>query len=764
MCLLLTSCAIKRDEYDVPSVPLPDQFKHADVMAGVTNNISVKDTVQTYPALQVETLLNEWWYFLENEELNHLIDQAMANNNDLRIAMLRIAQSHARAEQAFADQFPVLSAIGQGHHDSPSNGINSFSGFGSKQDRQYAQIGPRADWRVDIWGELKSLAEATEMEAWGATYQRDDTRRQLIANVIGRYVEYLSLNDRIRVANETKAALESLLEAVSERLKAGDATIIELEQQRAAVMAVEATIPGLELQRENAANALAQLLGVTPGTLQLSDQGIDSLNFLSIVPVVPSNLLIRRPDVRAVEARLLAADADIDVARARVLPPLDITAQAGWGILALGSVVNPYGPLFNVAANLSATIFDYGKRMQEVAYSRAFHEELVETYVRVVYQAVRETEDALANTHMNGKRLEAQKIATEAALRAWQSSQISYEFGDIDFLTLLDTERTYHRNLDEYHRVRMERFLGLVGVFAALGGGVPPGDVLPGDGKRPQGNMAMNASSTVLPVSGVVWDAVDDDEEFWLVQLAGLQDPAGVGHVWRDMHQRFPELMANRVLMPREEGSIENDKQERSRWYRIFVARFQNENEAGAFCRTLNTQMLRCEVVSSESSAFQCLSAEKPRKYTETESGIPASAPAATPIVDQQAVEVGQQSEVDQVSEIDLSSSTQEESDTFKEAYAVQLSTVYSLADAEQEKIRAETKGLSAYIYPLADADGRSVFTVRSGVYTDRQEAVSQVADLRNRLQINGMPVTIRLDKAGRPSPMIQSQSGIIQD
>ncbi|MDD2759766.1 MAG: TolC family protein, partial [Methylomonas sp.] len=590
--LLLTGgCAIKRGEYNVPLAPMPQQFKNEATFTGHQDTETASSDGSTNAGLQLGTLLNEWWYFLENEELNHLIDQAMANNTDLRIAMLRISQSYARSEQAFAGQFPELSVVGQGHHDSPSNGVNSFSGFGNKKDRQYAQIGPRADWRVDIWGELKSLSEAAELEAWGASYQRDDVRRQLIANVVSRYIEYLSLNDRIQVAFETKTALENLLNSVNERLKLGDATIIELEQQRAAVMAVEATIPNLELQREITENALTQLLGVTPGSLTLSDQGIDALKLPDIKPIAPSNLLLRRPDVRAVEAQLLAADADIDVARARVLPPLDITAQAGWGILALGGLTTPYGPLFNLAGNLSATIFDYGKRLEEVAYSRARHEELVENYIRVIYQAVRETEDALANIHLTGKQLDAQQIATEAALKAWESSQISYEFGDLDFLTLLDTERTYHRNLDEYHRVRNERYQGLVAVFSALGGGVPPGDSLPGEGQRPPEESGHVTAAFAAPASGILWEEAEESEEFWLVQLAGLQDPAGVVHVWRDLQQRFPELMKDRSLMPREEGRIENDEQERIRWYRVFVARFQDQPSAEDFCRNLEAQL-----------------------------------------------------------------------------------------------------------------------------------------------------------------------------
>ena len=714
--LLFSGCALKRDSYDVPVAPLASQFKNSDALSLLIENQSTANGNQTQD-MRVEALLNEWWHYFNNNELNQLVDQALANNNDLRIALLRISQSQARSDQAYAGQFPEVAIVGQGHHDAPSNGVNSYSGYGTLQQRQYAQIGPSANWRVDLWGELKSLAEAGEREAWATTYQRDNTRRLLIANVVAQYVEYLSLNDRLRVANDTKAALENLLEAVNQRLKFGDATIIELEQQRAEVLTVKATIPGLELQRETVANALAQLLGVTPGVLVLSQQGIDSLQLPAIQAVVPSNLLLRRPDVRAVESRLLAADANIDVARARVLPPLDITAQAGWGVLALGHLVNPYGPLYNVAANLSATIFDYGKRMNEVAFARAMHEEMVETYIRVIYGAVRETEDALVNTNMNGKRLEAQQLATEASLHAWKSSQDSFSGGDIDFLILLDTERTYYRNLDEYHRVRMERYQGLVNLFTSLGGGVPQGDTLPGEGKRPDGSKPSPVANSVLSDTGIVWDEPDSDKEFWLVQLAGLQDKAGVGHVWRDMQQRFTSEMKNHVLMPREEGRMEDSGQERIHWYRLFVAQFSTENEATSFCQTLNRQLVRCNVVSSESDDFLKLLAEKPKDLTAN--GI---------------------------------------DDNLQSAYTIQLNSFTDQHDAETELADRLQQGLSAYIYPIV-LDGKTLFTICTGVYKDQKEAADRAAELHNKMNLDTSDtilVTVRVDKTGQPAPVIR--------
>jgi outer membrane protein TolC len=192
--------------------------------------------------------------------------------------------------------------------------------------------------------------------------------------------------------------------------------------------------------------------------------------------------------VRVVEARLLAADADIDVAYARLLPPLDLTAQAGAGGYVFSRLFQNHTHFWTLIANLAATIFDSGKRDNEVAFARAMHEELVETYVRVLYNAIREAEDAIASVQMNSRRQDAQQAAADAARRAWEYSIESYGAGAIDYLTLLDTERTYHRNLDEFHRIRMERHKGLVALFNALGGGIPRSATLADEARRAGGN------------------------------------------------------------------------------------------------------------------------------------------------------------------------------------------------------------------------------------------------------------------------------------
>lgn len=599
---VITGCATPRDRYATPVVPLPTQFKQA--MPTPTAIEAPRDTEPaSKPVALAEAQLAEWWRLLGSPELNALIDRALANNADLRIATLRIVQAKARADQAGADERPTITAPYQAKAEAPESGIGSLAPGATSKSRRTYQLSLRGDWRADLWGERSSLTESADMQLWRSTYQREDTRRLLIANTAATYVEYLSLNDRVRVARETEAVLRDMLESVRARMAAGDATITDLEQQRAAVYAVQATIPALELQRANAANSLAQILGVTPTALTLTDRGLDSLNFPAVLPGVPANLLLRRPDVRVVEARLLAADADIDVARARLLPPLDLTAQVGTGSLVFSQLFQSHTFFWNAIANLSTTIFDSGKRANEVIFARAMHEELVETYVRVLYTAIRETEDAIAAIQMNGRRQDAQQSAADASRRAWELSVESYGAGAIDYLTLLDTERTYHRNLDEFHRIRMERHKGLVALFNALGGGIPRGrslaDAAAGSQTTPAGD-ATGSSASAINRTYEAGPAGDQEApEYWLVELIGLQDRTGIAHVWRDLDQRFPNLMAGRTLLSRLQGSVSFEEQERAAWYRLLVAQFPTLAAAEFFCGQLGVQLQRCRVVSS---------------------------------------------------------------------------------------------------------------------------------------------------------------------
>ena len=666
LTLALAGCAvIKRDRYDVPVVKLPAQYKNAPATAPPSPD-SPPDSKVT-PAkseTQLDPVLVEWWHTFGNAELDDLIKRGLANNPDVRILTFKMAQAKARAAQSDAGKGPTISVPMGASQQYPyygvagpiSQGLN-VKGPHGETIKQLFQASIRGDWRADLWGELDSLAQSANLQLWRASFERDNAQGNVAANITSSYVEYLSLNDRIRVARETETVLSGMVTAVEDRMESGDATAIDLEQQRSAVYAVRATIPALEQQREDALGTIVFLLGAVPGSLKLSDSGLDALSLPSVTPGVPSALLLRRPDVRMVEARLLAADADIDVARARILPPLDLTAQVGTGGYYLSELFKPQALFWNAMANLSITIFDGGKLSKEKDYAQAVHEEMVETYVRTIYQAVREVESALNAIRQTGNRLYAQKESTDAARRAWDFSSEVYAAGAIDYLTLVDTERTYHRSLDEYHRIRMDRYRALVNLFHALGGGVPQGKALPGKGTRPipppemeggkvlvatagsgdgvvlraidsMRNMGVSAAANTtdassskqgdaqalndiveLTLSATLHSKMQNDgvdwfgEQFWLVEMSDVHDRSAVTVAWRDLLARFPDQMKNRTILPRRQGRMDETGKENASQYRLFIAKFPDKKMAEEFCATLRAGQQRCGVISSHALA-----------------------------------------------------------------------------------------------------------------------------------------------------------------
>jgi len=266
------------------------------------------------------------------------------------------------------------------------------------------------------------------------------------------------------------------------------------------------------------------------------------------------------------------------------------------------------------------------------------HEELLETYIRVVYDAVREVDDSLSAINFMGKRLDAQGVAADSSLRAWNYSQEAFMEGAVDYLVVLDTQRTFQRNMDDLYNFRMERYRGLINLFSALGGGVPAGDVMPGEGTRPASqageinsgaasseagaksktgfdltNKQPESSSTGVDTAsqgktqteGVDWagNALRSGSNTWLVELSGVYDRGAVVPAWRDLHARFAQQIENRTLLPQRQGQVNAAGKERASWYRLFIATFPDKKMAEEFCATLRAGQQRCSVVTSQSLA-----------------------------------------------------------------------------------------------------------------------------------------------------------------
>lgn len=589
---VLCACATKREHYDTPDIPLPTKFESS----------AAPTAGPALPRAPLKPVLQDWWRLFGNAELDRLVDRALAGNHELRIANLRAMQAQARAGQAGAERLPALTFPYSANNAAPREGIGLRPQGAELEGKRTYQASVRAAWRPDLWGELQAQYESAELQYWRAALARDDIQRALVANVVASYASYLSLSDRLRIAEESETLLSGLLASVRDRMNEGDATVIDYEQQRSAVFQVRATIPQLQQQREQARNRLSSLLGTVPAGLQLEGSGLDAFSTPQLAPGMPAALLLQRPDVRSVEATMLAADANIDVARARMLPQFDISAQYGYGAFRYADLFNPANLFWNGIANLTATIFDGGKRARDVEIARAVHEELVETYAQTLYAAVAEVENAQSSLGSITRRRGLQQESVSAARSAWNYSRESYEAGAIDYLVLLDTERTYHARLDEFNRIRLEEYLALVELFQSLGGGVEHRGSLPGPGKRPAlppdseagvllGILPPQGSTATLAPAALV----DGRGKRWLAELPGVANFASVQAAQRDLKERFNGPMSGRTMFVR---------QERPSWHRLFVGAFPDEAAAQAFCAELRKEYMRCNAVFNGSAGF----------------------------------------------------------------------------------------------------------------------------------------------------------------
>lgn len=436
-----------RSEMSVLTPPMPEQFKNrlAD-----PDLVSVK-AVQKMP----------WWQQFGSRELDGLVVRAVTDNSDIKIAALRVNQARIRSDQARAGSLPTLTA--------PLRAV-AQSGSMTADAQQSSQAAIQANWRLDVWGEQRGVSESAELQLARAKHEHENVQRIVTSSVVSLYIAYLANNDAMDLARKNEAVAKDILQTIESSAALGDATANELEQQRAVLSVQQAAMPALENHREDLRIQLARLLGTLPTHIDLSDRGVDALRVPQVQTGLPSRLLLNRPDIRMMEARMRSANADIEVARARLLPPVDLSAQIGVNGLSVLQLFNPQNVLLNALASVTATIFDGGRREANKAMAEVYYQEMVETYVQTVYQAVREVESALSGWRASQQQLQAYQRSSRSALNMFKLASDAYAVGAVDLNTLLERRRNYQSSLDEVQRVKEGLLRAYVNLYSALGG------------------------------------------------------------------------------------------------------------------------------------------------------------------------------------------------------------------------------------------------------------------------------------------------------
>lgn len=409
-------------------------------------------------ATTTDTLQQDWWQRFKTPELTAVIAEAQRNNTDLRAGLQRIEQARAQATIARSYLFPGLS----GSADlSLSDGHNSSS-------KTYGG-GVTMSYEADLWRRIGNSAQAAKNRLAASEFDQASLVLMVSSETAQRYFDILALNERLRINQDVIGAFQNTLDLVNARFNEGAASGLEVSQQKIVLENTRAALDSIRQQSTTTANALAVLTGKPPQTETAAFKtGLREVTIPAIAPLQPASLLERRPDIRAQEEALKAANADIGVARAAIFPALNIGAG-------VGTVGNPTFNSFNLGSNVAATlvmnIFNAGRLRAGVDSATARQKELVETYRSAVLVAFRETEDALAAVKASQLREEKFGRALREAQNAYDIARQRYLDGADDFLSLLDAQRSLLQARENQVQARLSRLTAALDLFRALGGG-----------------------------------------------------------------------------------------------------------------------------------------------------------------------------------------------------------------------------------------------------------------------------------------------------
>ncbi|MCJ8202760.1 efflux transporter outer membrane subunit [Pseudomonas sp. RGM2987] len=413
----------------------------------------------------------QWWTQFGSPQLNRLIEQARLDSHDLAAAMARVRQAQASAVIAGAPLLPEIKAGLNGNRQELLRG-KGYSQLDVSRDSRtidYYDANLSASYELDFWGGKRAARDSALSNLSASGFDRATVELTLLSGVANSYTQALSLGEQQRIAALNLANAQSVLSLVQTRYDAGSATALELSQQKSLVAAQQRRLPQVQQQAREAAITLATLLGQPVQSVNLADEQFDRLHWPAIDAGVPSELLRRRPDIAAAEARLTAAEADIRVARAALLPSVTLGLTLGTGADIADQLLR--NNVYNLTAGLTAPIFNNGRLKAERDKARARQEELLELYRAAIVNGFADVEKALNSIHGIDQQRQWQTEELQQAQNAFDIAQSRYQAGAEDLLTVLETQRTLYAAQDMNVQLRLARVQASVALYKALGGG-----------------------------------------------------------------------------------------------------------------------------------------------------------------------------------------------------------------------------------------------------------------------------------------------------
>lgn len=442
--LLAAGCSLM-PRYERPEAPVPQAFPYPSATAGT-------------PASALD-----WQDFFADTRLRELVATALRSNRDLRVAVLNVAQARAQYDIRNADRFPAVGVTASASRSpSPTTGdqVNAFS----------VQAGI-SSWEIDFFGRIASLSEAALAQYLATEEGRKAAQMALVASVANTWLNLAADEELLAITRETLATREESLRLTRLRFDNGASSEIDFRLAQSLAETARATLAQVQRQRALDLNTLGLLLGEPVGPGYQVGMTTASVHLPDVPAGLPSDVLVRRPDVRQAEQQLIAASANIGAARAAFFPRISLTAGIGTASSELSDLFSGGSWGFTVAPSLLQPIFDAGRNRANLASAEVGRDIAVAQYERAIQQAFRDVSDALAGRATLSEQVQAQAGVVEAESARFRLARLRYENGIASYLDLLDAQRSLFGAQQALVQVRLARLQNQVQLYRSLGGG-----------------------------------------------------------------------------------------------------------------------------------------------------------------------------------------------------------------------------------------------------------------------------------------------------
>jgi multidrug efflux system outer membrane protein len=454
-------CAVGPN-YKRPAVDVPVTYRD------IPSDQSLAPATQTAkPEPATASLGDEkWWEVFQDRQLQGLIRTALKNNYDVRIAATRVLQARAQLGITRADQFPSLS-VGGNITSIQNPQIGPIPSYELTQ----GEIGPSAAWNLDFWGKYRRATESARATLLANEWAQKEVISTLVANIASSYFLLRQLDLELEISKRTLSSRQDSLQLTQTLEEHGINSLLDVRQSEQLVYTAATEVPDLERQIAQQENAISILLGNNPGDVPRGLKLTEQPHAPEVPAGITSQLLERRPDIHEAEENLIAANAQIGVARAAYFPQISLTASAGYESPALTNLFTGSAGLWDIAASFTQPIFEGGRLKSNVRLAQAQRDQLVLTYQQTIQGAFRDVSNALVAYRKDREFRIQQEHLLQSARDAARLSEVRFKAGTTDYLEVLTNETNAFTAELGLAQAQGNELIALVQIYQSLGGG-----------------------------------------------------------------------------------------------------------------------------------------------------------------------------------------------------------------------------------------------------------------------------------------------------